>query len=175
MGQATGNVLINGQRISGKSTDVLDQLTKIPAANVVRIELVDGAKLDIPGLSGQVANVITQAGGISGSWNWKPDVRAHYTNPQYTRGAISVSGSKPGLDWTLGFDNGANHSGAGGNTWIYNADGTLRETRDDEWTGENDRPRLTGHATWRNGKGSVGNVNASVQKIFFDYTEDGSG
>jgi outer membrane receptor for ferrienterochelin and colicins len=173
MGQATGNVLINGQRISGKSTDVLDQLGKIPAANVVRIEIADGAKLDIPGLSGQVANVVTKPGGISGSWNWKPDVRRYYTNPQYTRGAISVSGSKTGLDWTLGLDNGANHSGAGGNTWIYNPDGSLRETRDDEWTGEQDRPRLTGHATWRDGKGSVANVNASVQKIFYHYTEDG--
>jgi outer membrane cobalamin receptor len=60
MGQATGNVLLNGQRMSGKSTDVLGQLGKIPAANVVRIEIVDGAKLDIPGLSGQVANVVTK-------------------------------------------------------------------------------------------------------------------
>ena len=175
MGQATGNVLLNGQRLSGKSTDVLDQLTKIPAANVVRIEIVDGAKLDIPGLSGQVANVVTKAGGISGSWNWRPDVRAHYTRPQYTRGAISVSGSKPTVDWTVGLDNSANHSGAGGNTWIYEADGTtLRETRDDAWTGEVDRPRLTTHLGYHGANGSLGNLNASVQKIFYHYVEDGS-
>jgi hypothetical protein len=173
LGAATGNVLINGQRLSGKNTDVTEQLQKVPAANVVRIEIVDGAKLDIPGLSGQVANVVTQAGGISGSWQWRPDVRAHYTRPQWSRGSVSISGSKPGLDWTLGFDNGANHSGAGGNTWIYNPDGTLRETRDDEWTGENDRPRLTAHATWKGAGGNIGNLNASVQKLFFHYTEDG--
>src|SRR5262245_50219314 len=46
LGQATGNVLINGQRLSAKSTDVLGQLSRIPAGNVVRIEIVDGATLD---------------------------------------------------------------------------------------------------------------------------------
>ena len=174
MGQATGNVLLNGQRLSGKNTDVLDQLTKIPAANVVRIEIADGAKLDIPGLSGQVANVVTQAGGISGSWNWRPDLRRYYTRPQWSRGAISVSGSRPGLEWTVGLDNNASHSGAGGNTWIYEPDGsTLRETRDEAWTGEIDRPRLTTHLGYKGAGGSIGNLNASVQKVFYHYTEDG--
>jgi hypothetical protein len=173
LGQATGNVLINGQRISGKSNDVTDQLSKIPAANVERIEIVDGAKLDIPGLSGQVANVVTRAGGISGSWNWRPDVRRYYTNPQFTRGAISVSGSKPTLDWTVGLENQANHSGAGGNTWIYNADGSLRETRDEEWTGEVDQPRLTTHLGYHGANGHIGNFDAAVQKVFYDYVEDG--
>ena len=37
LGEATGNVLINGQRVSGKSNDVLTQLGSIPAGNVVRI------------------------------------------------------------------------------------------------------------------------------------------
>ena len=66
LGQATGNVLLNGQRLSGKSNDVLAQLDRIPASNVTRIEIRDGATLDIPGLSGQVANVVAKAGGISG-------------------------------------------------------------------------------------------------------------
>jgi hypothetical protein len=173
LGQATGNVLINGQRISGKSNDVTDQLSKIPAANVERIEIVDGAKLAIAGLSGQVANVVTRAGGVSGSWNWRPDVRRYYTHPQLTRGAISVSGSKPTLDWTVGLENSANHSGAGGNTWIYNADGSLRETRDEEWTGESDRPRLTTHLGYHGASGNIGNFDAALQKSFFHYVEDG--
>jgi hypothetical protein len=174
LGAATGNVLINGQRLSGKNTDVTEQLQKIPAANVLRIEIVDGARLDIPGLSGQVANVVTQAGGLSGSWTWKPDVRRYYTRPQWSRGSVSVSGSRPGFDWTLGLDNSANHSGAGGNTWIYDPDHGLRETRDDAWTGESDRPRLTAHGTWKGAHGSIANLNASLQKVFFHYTEDGT-
>ena len=61
LGTATGNVLINGQRISGKSNDVLTELGRIPASNVTRIEIVDAATLNVPGLSGQIANVFVKA------------------------------------------------------------------------------------------------------------------
>jgi outer membrane receptor for ferrienterochelin and colicins len=59
LGEASGNVLINGQRISGKSNDVVTELSRIPALNVERIDIVDAATLNVPGLTGQVANVIT--------------------------------------------------------------------------------------------------------------------
>lgn len=48
LGQATGNVLLNGQRISNKSDDILAQLRRIPAESVFRIEMRDGATLGIP-------------------------------------------------------------------------------------------------------------------------------
>lgn len=174
LGQATGNVLVNRQRLSGKSNDVLDQLGRIPATNVVRIEIVDGATLDIPGLSGQVANVVTRSGAVSGSWQWRPDFRSYYTDPQLTRGEISLSGARGLLDYTLGFSNQANHSGAGGPTDIYNADGSFREHREEEWTGENDQPKLSGQLVYHGPTGAIGNFNASWQKVFFDYVEDGT-
>ena len=174
LGQATGNVLLNGQRLSGKSNDVITQLSQVPADDVVRIEILDGATLDIPGLSGQVANVVTQAEGLSGQWEWRPDFRRYYTDPQLTRGSVSVSGSRGRVDYTLGFDNSANHSGAGGPTTLYNPDGSLREFRDEAWTGESDRPRLSAQFAWKGATGSIGNLNASWQKVFFDYVEDGT-
>ena len=61
LGQATGNVLFNGERPSTKSDDMVTLLSRIPAGNVERIEIVDGASLDIPGLSGQVANIVYRA------------------------------------------------------------------------------------------------------------------
>ncbi|KGQ20506.1 TonB-dependent receptor [Lysobacter dokdonensis DS-58] len=173
LGQATGNVLINGQRISAKSNDVLSQLGRIPANNVVRIEIVDGATLDIPGLSGQVANVVTKAAGISGQWEWRPDIRRDFTNPQLTRGNVSVSGAAGRMDWTVGFTNNANHSGAGGPTVIYNADGTVRENRNDEWTGESDNPTLSTQLAWTTEQGSKGNFNGRYQRVIFDYVEEG--
>jgi len=174
LGEATGNVLINGQRVSGKSNDVITQLGKIPAGNVVRIEIRDGATLDIPGLSGQVANVVSKAGGISGQWSWNPDVRRFFTDPQLTRGEVSISGAKGGLDWTLGFANQANHSGAGGETLVYNADGSFRDYRYDEWTGEGDRPRLSGTLAWTGPTGQLANLNMAYQRVYFDYVEDGT-
>ena len=174
LGQATGNLLLNGQRLSGKSNAVLDQLAKIPADNVVRIEIRDGATLDIPGLSGQVANVVAKAGGVSGSWKWEPDVRRYYTDPQLTRGEVSLSGSRGLIDYTFGLDNRASHSGAGGGTTIYNADGSFREYRDDVWTGEFDQPRITASVAYHGADGDIGNFNASWLKVFYDYVEDGT-
>jgi hypothetical protein len=173
LGQATGNVLLNGQRLSGKSNDVLTQLGQVPAGNVVRSEIVDGATLDIPGLSGQVANVVTRAEGVRGQWEWRPDMRRYYTDPQLTRGSVSVSGTRGRVDYTLGLDNGANHSGAGGDTFVRNADGSLREYRDEAWTGEVIRPKLGLQLAYQGDTGSIGNLNASWQRIFFDYVEDG--
>ena len=90
--QASVNVLFNGERPSNKGDDMYTQLSRIPAGNVERIELVDGATLDIPGLSGQVANIIYRADSFSGQFSWKPEFRAHYTDPLFTRGDVSVRG-----------------------------------------------------------------------------------
>ena len=49
LGQATENVLINGQRIANKSGGAVDQLKRTSAASVERIEIVDAASLGIAG------------------------------------------------------------------------------------------------------------------------------
>ena len=144
LGEATGNVVINGQRISGKSNDVVTELSRIPAANVERIEVVDGAALKIPGLSGQVANVIVRSTGMHGQWSYKPEFRSYYTDPLFTRFDVSVSGTKGPVQYTFGVDNRGNRSGAGGPTWIYSPSGTLAEQRDEEWRGNSDQPRFSG-------------------------------
>ena len=65
-GEASLNILINGRRPSSKSSGANQILGRIPANNVTRIEIVDGASLDIPGLSGQVANIFAKTGELSG-------------------------------------------------------------------------------------------------------------
>lgn len=174
LGQATGNVLLNGQRLPGKSNDVVAQLGRIPANQVVRIEIRDGATLDIPGLSGPVANVVTEAAGLTGSWAWRPDFRKYYTDPQLTNGEVSISGKRGLFDYTLSLENGANHSGAGGPTTIHNPDGSVREVRHDEWTGENIPPQLSAQLVYHGETGTLGNFNASWQKVMYDYVEDGT-
>src|SRR5881628_2905924 len=73
LGQASENVLINGQRIADKSGGAIDQLKRTSAASVDRIEIVEAASVGIPGLSGQVANIIlkSQTKG-SGQFSWNP-------------------------------------------------------------------------------------------------------
>ena len=77
LGQATGNVLFNGERPSNKGDDMYTQLSRIPAGNVERIEIVDGATLGIPGLTGRVANVVVRSNRVQGHFRWDPQFRSH--------------------------------------------------------------------------------------------------
>jgi outer membrane receptor for ferrienterochelin and colicins len=173
LGDATGNVVINGQRLSGKTNDVVTELSRIPAQNVERIEIVDGATLGISGLSGQVANVIVRSGGISGQWAYRPEFRAYYTDPLFTRFEVSVSGTKGPVQYTFGLDNNGNRSGAGGPTWIFNPSNTLTELRDEQWRGNAERPRLSGRFVYDGPGTAKGNLNLLYGRLYYDYLETG--
>ena len=68
LGQASSNILINGARSSGKQDSALKELSRVPARSVIKIVVRDGASLGIPGLSGDVADVIVQRSTASGTW-----------------------------------------------------------------------------------------------------------
>ena len=173
LGDATGNVVINGQRLSGKSNDVVTELSRIPAQDVERIEIVDGGTLDIPGLSGQVANVIVRSTGISGQWAYRPEFRSYYTDPLLTRFEVSVSGTKGPVQYTIGIDNRGSRSGAGGPTWIYDSSGALTEERDERWRGNAEQPRLSGRFVFDGPGTSKGNLNLLYGRLYYDYLETG--
>ena len=171
LGQASENILLNGERISSKSGGATAELQKIPASNVERIEIVDAATLGIPGLAGQVANVIATTKKASGQFAWTPEFRAHYSDPVYTRGEISYSGTRGRLDYTVGISSNANRSAAGGPTTIFNPNGSVRENRDDKWHFNSDSPRFSGRFTLRGDGGRVGNLNLSYTPYWEDYFE----
>jgi outer membrane receptor for ferrienterochelin and colicins len=173
LGQATGNVLLNGQRVSNQSDDIVTQIGRIPASNVVRIEIADAATLDIPGLSGQVANIIVRAASITGQFSYSPEFRANYADPLFTRFSLSVSGKRGPVEYTLGLENQASRSSAGGPTTIFNADRSIREARVDEWTGAFDQPRASARLVIDGPGSSVGNLNMIYREFWYDYVENG--
>jgi outer membrane receptor for ferrienterochelin and colicins len=173
LGAATGNVLINGQRISGKSNDVVTELGRIPANNVVRIEIRDAATLDVPGLQGQVANVVVKAGGMSGQFAWRPEFRQRNTNPLLTRGEVSVSGKAGKIEYTLGLQNQSFRAGANGRTNIFREDGERIEARNDVWTASGENPRANVRLAWDGPGSSVANLNGSLQGFYYDFRELG--
>ena len=144
-----------------------------PAGNVIRIEILDGATLDIPGLSGQVANVVVRAGGITGQWAWRPEFRRYFTDPLFTRFEASLSGRQGPVEYTLAVENQSSHSGAGGLTVITDANGNLLDLRDDVWTGEFEQPRISGRFVIDGPGSSVGNLNLSYRQFWYDYVENG--
>ncbi|MFC4291475.1 TonB-dependent receptor plug domain-containing protein [Sphingorhabdus arenilitoris] len=162
LGEATQNVLINGQRISGKSNDAFTVLGRTPAAAVVRIEILDGASLNIPGLSGQVLNLVTQNVGIKGSFGWSPSWRKRIKTHWYS-GELNLSGPLGKGEFTLGLNNRNSYRGGGwGPEIVRNGDGDLLFTRNrfDQFDG--DRPTLSGSYSRTSKAGSILNVNGEA-------------
>jgi hypothetical protein len=166
LGQASGNVLLNGKRISGKSTDPVTALQAIPAKNVTRIEIVDAAEVDVPGLTGQVANIFYEASTLSGQFSYRPEFRAHYADPLFTRGDVSVSGTKGPVEYTVSLQNQASRGAAGGPTLIATGLGDPIEFREDVFTSNFDQPTLSGQFKLDGPGSSLGNLNLLYRRVY---------
>ena len=175
LGQADQNVLVNGARFSSKSDSLRDQLRRIPASDVVRIELVDGNTLDIPGLTGQVANVVYNRTGASGQFRWNTGFRAHNTSAQLYGGEVSLTGSEGALDYTVSLSNGNERFGADGPTLITAADGSLIEEQYTRFSGGFDNPKLTTNFGYDFGGETVANLSLSYGEDFFFRNEPETG
>lgn len=169
LGQGGANILINGERISGK-TSASTQLLRINAANVVRIEIIDGTSLDIPGLTGEVANIITKSTGLSGSWSWDPQIR-DYLSPVLLKGSVTVSGETGNLSYSVRLKNHSFHFGNGGIEERFLADGTLIETRDEDSQFYGDVPGISTSLTWKPKPDHTVNLNAAVNGYIFTNSE----
>jgi len=141
LGQASENVLINGQRSTDKAGGAVAQLQKISAADVVRIEIKEAASLGIPGLTGQVADVIIKADRKgAGNFSWSPQWRSYYARPRWLSGSISYSGAVGDLGYTLSLEDKPGRGAMGGNDYrILSPGGALVERRDQvNWNSSDD-------------------------------------
>ncbi|QZD93532.1 TonB-dependent receptor plug domain-containing protein [Qipengyuania xiapuensis] len=172
LGQASDNVIVNGARLTSKSDSVSDQLRRIPADKVRRIELVEGATLDVPGLVGLVANVIVEAGGLSGQFIWEGALRTTEVDPEWYGGEVSISGTTGNLGFTLAIENNNNRFGSTGPTVFRDADGNVIERQETIFTGAFDEPRVSGALRYDFGGGTTANVNAFLARTYFDRLED---
>ena len=170
LGEANVNVLINGERLELKSESVSDRLQKISSDKVVRIEIVDGASLKIPGLAGQVANIVTRAGGMSGQFDWESRFRPGYVRPEWFGGDVSLSGTAHALEYTVALANGTGRGGLKGPTEITDGAGTRLEHRETHLANRFDNPKLSASLKWAGPGTSVAHLNASYGIVFFDST-----
>ena len=172
LGQVSMNVMVNGQRLSSKSEDATDQLRRVTADNVERIEIVDGATLGIPGLSGQVANVITKGGGISGRYEYRTTYRPKYAEPCYIAGEVSATGSTSRLEWTAALTHDAARGAAGGPGFVTDGLGNVTEWRDIYLHLEGEFPRISGSLKWNSPGGMIANLNANYSRSYTDFSND---
>ena len=172
LGQATTNILINGERFSGKSNDVVTELMRIPAADVVRIEIVDGATLNVPGLSGQVANIIVNVRQkLGGQFQWNPQTRFKRLPPRITNGQASISGTRGKLEFTLGFNNDSFVNGNAGPEIVTNGAGEIIDLRQERLDIFGEQPKISLSLKRKSDGGAVANLNASIQKYHLEADE----
>lgn len=172
LGQADTNVLVNGRRISGKSNGPVEALRRISAEDVVRLELVDGASLDIGGLSGQVLNVVTaSSGGITGQFRYSPELRSFGTPARLVNGSVALAGGGAKSEWTLALRNESNRRGNEGIEQVFDAAGALVALRDEQANFNTDRVSLSGSFTRSADNGNVLNLTGQTQGYFFRETE----
>ncbi|MGB0907761.1 MAG: TonB-dependent receptor plug domain-containing protein [Maricaulaceae bacterium] len=169
LGQGGVNVLINGERMSGKSSNG-GQLGRIVAKNVVRIEILDGASLDIPGLSGRVANIITKNSGVSGSWSWAPQFRKRM-EPNFGHIHFTVSGEKENLAYSLELRNEHRIGGSWGPEFLTQADGTTFERREEIGRSFGETPGALLDLTWTPKENHIGNLNLEYNQANFNGLE----
>ena len=172
LGEATGNVLLNGERISSKSDSVTQRLSRIAAANVIRIEFVDGATLDIPGLSGRVANIVArESSSVRGQFEWNPQLPTDYAGFRWTAARASVTGSTGPIAYTVAVDNNPFYGGTGGPNLITDRFGAVEE-RFSRTRSVNQNPKVSTQLRIDGPGSSVGNLSAAWQWSWMTSTEN---
>jgi outer membrane receptor for ferrienterochelin and colicins len=166
LGAATQNVLINGERIANKSTDARSALQRIAAMQVAYIDIVDGASLNVPGLTGQVANVVLVAGaaqaGFTTTMRWQPEWRPRIAD-NWLNGEVSTTSRLGGTNVTLSLKNDATRQGHWGPEQRFDGNGDLRFVRDEFGAYDGDRPRLSAALARTTANGNKWNFNAGGQ------------
>ncbi len=163
IGEASQNVLINGQRITGKSNDAETALRRIPASSVIRFEIADAATLNVSGINGQVLNVVAKTDKLQGNFVWRSRIRSRIA-PMFTSAEIGISGKLGKGDFTLGLsNNNALRAGGWGPDISRDSNGGLLVTRDVFNYFHTDRPRLAGTYSATSDGGSIFNANAAFE------------
>jgi outer membrane receptor for ferrienterochelin and colicins len=167
LGEASQNVLINGQRVTGKSNDAQTALSRIPVSSVVRIEVADAAAFNISGINGQVLNIVAKDGGLKGNFAWRGETR-EITGTNLRQGEINLSGKLGKGNFTLGFNNNGSFKGGGlGVEFSRYDDGSRNYIRTFDANNRGDRPRIAGSYNLKAGNGNIFNVNGALEYFRF--------
>lgn len=172
LGQASGNVLLNGQRIASKSDSITDQIARIAAADVVRIELVDGSALNVPGLTGRVANIVARSSSsLKGRFEWEPQLPGENSDLRWQGGNISVTGSSGQLNYTVSASNTPFMGGSIGPNLVGDGASGV-ETRLSDARNHVHNPKLTATLGYTTTGGAVARFSASYQRNWSRNRED---
>lgn len=173
-GQADTNVLINGRRVSGKSNGPAEALERLSVDSVIRLEVVDGASLDIGGISGQVVNVITASEKeVTGLFRYTPRIRPTGANSEerLREFTVALTGGGDDSEWTLRLANEQRRFSDAGDEVVRNSAGEITDTRFEKALSEFDRPSISGSYSHVAESGNVFNLVAELNGSYSDRGE----
>lgn len=105
LGSGENEILINGQRMTGKSVSARDQLARIPADQVEYIEIIRGSSesLDVRN-AGETLNIVLVAGRAQRSLNTELNVVRLQDHSLTPGGKFAVTGQSGRLNYLVGGD-----------------------------------------------------------------------
>lgn len=145
LGSGAGEVLINGQRMSGKSNEGRSQLSRISADQVDYIEIIRGTTEDL-GVrgGGQVVNVVLLD--VPSLSSTTLELRTDYTRDGTLDpgGQLSYSGQSGKLNYLLHLEADPRFRADRGREYSYNAQGELEEVRLQSQERDEDQYQVSG-------------------------------
>jgi hypothetical protein len=172
LGQGGANILINGERLTGKS-DPFSQLDQLLASSVVEIRIREGATLSIPGLSGQVADIIVEKSAkLKGTWEWNPEFRKRI-EPNLLKGEINLNGEVGllgGVTYAITLRDYGFRGGAVGRETLRDASGRVFETRIENIHNNGAQPGVAVSLGWSPKPDHKANLNAEYFMFNFNRT-----
>ncbi|GJM14044.1 MAG: hypothetical protein DHS20C12_24470 [Pseudohongiella sp.] len=134
LGSGGGEILINGQRTTGKGNTGESLLSRISADQVRHIEIIRGTseELDVRG-AGQVVNVVLLDMPSRSSTSVDVNVDYWRDGTLDPGGQLSYSGQAGDFSYLFGIEAESNYNGRINHEFSYNALGELMEVRRDDW------------------------------------------
>lgn len=148
--ESVGNILINDKYPSAKQVSPSSILSRIPARQVEKVELIQGQVRGID-LQGQtvLVNVILRAD-VPASVQWEYSLQQSSTSLLRSLINASLTDRWKDIDYSLGIEAWRNTSGEEGPERVFDDEGKLVEARDDDLleTGLNLRGIFLNASTW---------------------------
>ena len=133
LGAGEGEVLINGQRTTGKNNEGRDQLNRITASQVDYIEIIRGTSENVDIRSGgQVVNVVLLESSSRSSTTIETETRRARNGTFDSGGQVSVAGTRKNIDYIVNFQADPGYRYWDSDEFTYDRDDNLIGTEKQE-------------------------------------------
>lgn len=150
LGSGYTQVLINGRRVAGSSSDRAAAVDRIPAEMVDRIQIIrsPSADQDSQGVGGTI-NIILKDGASLEGGSLRIGVLSFDDNEYRGSTAIGYGGQTNDISWSLGANFSERYVAKKKIEKVFDTDGTLKEKQDESDVRDSDDTSLSGSVTFQ--------------------------